>query len=100
MKHTKGNWSFKKPQHIESDFNGTSDLVATVYSPFASIHDEHDGDEEIQANAKLIAAAPEMLEALLRIDQIFRDQWNRVVLTNAEHDEWNKVKQLIKKATE
>ena len=53
MKHTKGTWEIKTPnnsnQTIESEF-GT---ICTIASPF--------GTDEAEANAKLIAAAPELL---------------------------------------
>lgn len=43
-----------------------------------------------QANAKLIAAAPELLEALIEI----------VRISDRKHNAWDRAKEAIKKATE
>lgn len=51
----------------------------------------HEWDfEETEANAKLIAAAPELLEALIEVIRI----------SDRKHDVWDKAKQAIKKATD
>ena len=47
-------------------------------------------DEEAEANAKLIAAAPELLEALIEV----------VRISDRNHIAWNRAKEVIKKATE
>lgn len=43
-----------------------------------------------EANAKIIAAAPELLEALIEV----------VRISDRKHDAWDKAKAAIKKATE
>jgi len=57
MKHTKGNWfaniSGRQPL-IYAEETGQS--IAVCY--------DHGGEEEVKANARLIASAPELLEAL------------------------------------
>lgn len=85
-KHTQGPWNVS--------YNTTAHL------PFAYvISNKQESDEEAEANAKLIAAAPELLEAL----EIVRIACE-VEKVNAEYgqhpDHWtNKVLNAIKKAT-
>ena len=59
MKHTQGNWELK--QH--SQFANYKDIVVDGKC-ILSIANQRATDEEAEANAKLIAAAPELLEAL------------------------------------
>ena len=58
-KHTKGEWT--ATQTSISDSNG---VIATTYVNTAK---RYIGKQEAEANAKLIAAAPELLEALITI---------------------------------
>lgn len=81
MKHTNGNWipakmygkSGKPLYGIYADTGERTELGGIVYSPnIAMVNPKNMRDseswqlsnEEIKANAKLIAAAPQMLEAL------------------------------------
>lgn len=56
MEYTKGKWEIKTPnnscQTIESEYGN----ICTISQPF--------GIEEAEANAKLISAAPDLLQAL------------------------------------
>lgn len=63
-----------------SDVNAAPDL--------ATVHFMARGREEAEANARLIAAAPEMLEALEGI----------LAITDRDHAAWNKARAAIAKA--
>lgn len=110
-KHTKGEWS------LNSDFcevNGTKHYVGEIYgtnperyesiasiqccshirNPLTAIH-----REEAEANAKLIAAAPEMIDCLYSADAALEIiKRNATMFYSAEEHE--KIKKAIKKATE
>lgn len=87
-KHTPGKWEASKTINdyaIYSDTNESKDIAA-VYQNSRSIP-----KEEAQANAKLIAAAPDMLEALQAVER-----W-----LNGEENEFQEtVIQAIRKATD
>ena len=73
--HTNGPWGYE-------DFTLSSDIVAIGQKLVATVQSRCcNSPEEMRANAKLIAAAPEMLEALRRVDNYFtqpgEDDWVR-----------------------
>ena len=84
-KHTKGEWSFDSFNNIWVDNK--------IKISISSVED----DETAEANAKLIAAAPEMLEALIKIRGI-------ATKPNFDIDDIDEIISLsfnaIKKATE
>ena len=94
-KFTEGNWNVSDDTSecylVKSDDGG---LIAFVYD--GDIDDEAIHMDVVQANAKLIAAAPELLEALIKMCD-FHEK-------NATWDKGNngyyEAKQIIKKATE
>ncbi len=71
MKHTPGPWACSGPSYdnrlpvkiteIVADWSSDDD-----YSPTICEMPPNDGDEEIEANARLIAAAPDLLDALIK----------------------------------
>jgi hypothetical protein len=61
-KHTPGPWSVSPPWMGFSVINGSDDKM--VFAIAAGSPEEKRPDDECEANARLIAAAPEMLEAL------------------------------------
>ena len=93
-KFTKGNWSVSDDTSecylVKSDDGG---LIAFVYD--GDIDDEAIHMDVVEANAKLIAKAPELLEALIALVN--------GCLSDSESDKvvsLRKAKQIIKKATE
>jgi len=60
MKYTEEKWILQYPKNV-GDFEITLDRVVSI----ASIHDAYDDLEDQESRAKLIAAAPELLEALI-----------------------------------
>ena len=93
-KFTEGNWNVSDDTSecylVKSDDGG---LIAFVYD--GDIDDEAIHMDVVQANAKLIAAAPELLEALIALVN--------GCLSDSESDKvvsLRKAKQIIKKATE
>lgn len=67
MKHTPGPWTYRKKLHA---LHGNSDLFEIHWSS------EGECTAEIvhgEANARLIAAAPEMLNLLKELEEWFRD---------------------------
>lgn len=98
MKHTKGPWQLSEiPFELRSN-----DSAASIYGPnilnngacFIADISRSAGDKQATANAKLIAAAPELLEAL----QWFIDEFEPMKAYHREYFE--KAKVAIKKATE
>jgi len=82
--HTKGNWSYKS--------NGTFFVIEPNIANMLTLKDF----EEQEANAKLIAAAPELLDALLEaLDQL--ESWNQ---ESEDTFTMKRIKEVIKKATE
>ena len=90
--HTPGPWQVlpeecDKPYiRVRGTVPGTRFRVANVLTPvYAGVH-EREADET-RANARLIAAAPELLEALRAVDVLFghlaRDSTQRTWLDNA-----------------
>jgi len=88
-KHTPGPWK------VDPDY-----LEEVICSEFVSIlpYCTSGFEEEAEANAKLIAAAPEMLEALKTVDLFLNEV--HISHTNESKLSLALVKKVIKKATE
>lgn len=74
-KHTKGPWKIGAPIWMESEETKNRVITAAEY-PICYFHypfNERDEQDEIAANARLIAAAPEMLEACKSVIQLLHD---------------------------
>ncbi len=63
MSYTKGEWKIKDEMHIDSE---TGLSIATVFWNNKPYHTTMVPEEEGYANIKLIAAAPELLEACIK----------------------------------
>jgi hypothetical protein len=73
MKHTQGKWNVKE---VRENLNGLSSFVS-----YQVVSDDEVviAKETTEANANLIASAPEMLEALLQINNLELDDWAKKV---------------------
>jgi hypothetical protein len=95
-KHTQGKWRKSKTINdysIYSENNHNND-IATVFQYSRSIP-----EDEAEANAKLIAAAPEMLEKLQSIIN-FHIKDNGQWVNDLTTDEIKEIQEAIKAATE
>ena len=61
MKHTPGPWKFDSRAHVEAILSDSTDVCFLPHSGSTTARDKD--LQEIRANARLIAAAPELLEA-------------------------------------
>jgi hypothetical protein len=85
LKHTPGPWKSYNTEPVETEL----DIV--IESQFSTIGWLYSGKENSEANARLIAAAPDMLEALISVYQIYID---RDICCDNEF-----IKSVIEKAT-
>lgn len=75
MKHTKGPWKY----------NGNCTVMdsdGSVLTCFVHSFVEHGDTEQDYANARLAAAAPEMLEALINIVKVFPKDFTHIRFKN------------------
>lgn len=100
-KYTQGKWIVQYPKNV-GDFDiGVDGIISIV-----SIHDAYDNLEEQEANAKLIAAAPEQQEASILLYNLCRKLAGMLGHDSFDEirEDWNKAmnshEQAIKKATE
>jgi hypothetical protein len=90
MKYTIGPWVYKEQPVKHLGFYIQGDAFKESQRAFiGDIGGGTQSTEEIEANAKLIAAAPDLLEALIEV----------VRISDRKHDAWDKAKEAIKKAT-
>jgi hypothetical protein len=89
MKHTKGEWSID--EYTPSDIkNSNEELIAKAYGFYEK--GKYTYTDECLANAKLIAAAPDLLEVLIKLKE-----WEK---TNfIEQSLLEKINNAINKAT-
>lgn len=77
------------PEHnIQASFEGAHIATITDFS------------DESMANARLIVAAPELLEACIAVNKYFVRLQNRCALTATDKRAWKLISKVIKKATE
>jgi hypothetical protein len=67
MSHTPGPWQYRSNSHDTLFIVEGDGLLVTSMSWHSSIRERYPLRMESQANARLIAAAPELLEALKRV---------------------------------
>jgi len=94
MKHTKGPWYFVyELPNLFMICNKKEDKFNEVICTMCNNKQEYD-------NAKLIAAAPDMLEALLAVNKYFVDLQNKCALTSHDKRAWKLTAKAIKRATQ
>lgn len=115
-KHTKGEWKirrlFESPIFIQSedgrewytntfDIHGETGRIICSVDYMTDVENQGWGKNNYidlwEANAKLIAAAPDMLEALKEIKRLYGDRTDYI---GEYKNAWEKVENTIKKATE
>lgn len=104
IKHTPGPWRKQNHTILPNEFFITQDFFNESQREFiCHVADGNQSTEEIEANAKLIAAAPELLEALTKIVLLKEGEaeHGREFLHQAiSQIVWENAKAAIKKATE
>lgn len=100
-KHTAGPWSVTEDGEIcAGPVEGSGICIGTLYAaedyPCLDPEDEAKCDEEYKANAKLIAAAPDLLAALQSLYALVKGECPSL-LENDHHDEM--VSAAVAKAT-
>jgi hypothetical protein len=108
---TKGTWEPifeyypEEPKKICMGVGVNSNVTGGIYTEFVCNSMLPDSDEEylkqreeIEANAKLISAAPDMLEALESANNYFVDLQNKCALTSSDEKAWKLISKAIKKA--
>lgn len=88
FKGTPEKWIVNEHNNVVSKHNLPIAIVYDGFTPHGSYKNE--SEECRKANAKVIAAAPELLETLIEV----------VRISDRNHDAWNKAKEAIKKAIE
>lgn len=63
-KHTPGPWTREKDERFKHDRSAGVKAASGQYIAAALDRNRYDLDEEVEANARLIAAAPDLLEEL------------------------------------
>jgi hypothetical protein len=72
-KHTQGKWQIHKPDYEHINIVTDKNFICEIPSCIAINEDTEERQSEAEANAKLIAAAPQMLEALIKINGLIAD---------------------------
>jgi len=92
---TKGNWKVKKyPVRLEI----CTDVYNINGTTIATMNDDHPAEEQ-EANAKLIAAAPELLEALEKVREMIAIKDGRATMRTSPEFIAETIDAAINKAT-
>lgn len=90
-KHTKGGWislGYRVDVDVADGLSGICEMADWM------------SEQEMEANAKLIAAAPSLLEACIAVNRYFISLQSQCALTKSDERAWKLVSGVIKKATE
>jgi len=81
--HTPGPWEVQKTSHLEIYITQPHNLPNRKPGFYAEVRRFTPNSAEVEANARLIAAAPEMLKALeMLVEKIKNDEW---------FEDWSKI---------
>ena len=95
-KHTKGEWGIRFKRRI--GYNASHTIIYADKEGIAENICEFDGqNKQIEANAKLIAAAPELLDALQKMYDVWYQ--HKDCYTNEQNEAMFNAYEAIKKAT-
>lgn len=72
-KHTPGPWRISRTSGMEIFINHDQDQPNRVAGYFAEVRRFTSDNEQVEANARLIAAAPDLLEALLELADWYKE---------------------------
>lgn len=93
MKHTKGEWEVVYTPDEVYVMDEENNIICKMQK-----------NDITEANTRLIAAAPELLEALIQLNEGFKREWgieNNSERVSGNIDYWNKLASgVIKKATQ
>lgn len=72
-KHTPGPWRISRTSGMEIFINHDDDQPNRVPGYFAEVRRFTSDNEQVEANAQLIAAAPDLLEALIELADWYKE---------------------------
>jgi len=94
-KHTAGKWLLV-PENISAEWRIWDDREGLASKVIAFVPMRHRGKREAEANAKLVSAAPELLEALQMLISRIESETNSLAISGSIRA----AKEAIKRATE
>ena len=97
-KHTQGDWYINGDKWATIQSKNTDEKIVVTYPSIAAINSTFITYEEFRANANLIAAAPKMLEALLKLQDVIERAASQNCVHAIETDEVNMINAAIVKA--
>lgn len=96
MKHTRGKWIASPGKTSYVIMADIKDCKADERTSICKTWGKEDID---LANAKVIEAAPEMIQALKYVHNLFKKSHNNGTLTDTQYTVWNIVKEAIQKVS-
>jgi len=91
MKHTQGPWKVEIHNSVTEVWNQNTYIASVRHDLFKTT----EKSKQYESNARLIAAAPEMIELLIKVSSHIDEMYN---LRNTDLDLQNEINLLIKKA--